>query len=170
MQTSQYVAVVTETKEGATVKRVVENPGSMKELRVKAKAQRLQLKATNEEVKAAKQTEAQETGRGFKRPQWVEANRMEAVLGDKSVEIDVMLEDSWDVTKEAACEKLGISPEEYRMQIVFGEPADRVIKKKPRPAKVGELNVWDCTLNMVKREKTPPSSSSSSSSSEDSKN
>ena len=168
---TQYLAVVKETEDKSfSMTKVVEEGTSLDELKVKRQAQKMQLSQTNEAYKSAKETakteaEKDEKPRAFKRPALADANQMIAFLGEKQKHLDVMLEDSWKDVKNMACEAFGVGPpENYRMQIIQEMPEDKMVKKKARPAKVGELCVWDCTIRLSNIGGIAPSAESSSSS------
>jgi hypothetical protein len=147
-----------------TMKKVVEDAASVPDLKTKRKAQQLQLQQTKEALKSAKMQSADVTPRAFKRPAWADADRMTVFLDEKQEEIDVTIEDSWNDVKDNACDAFGVTPAGYRMQIIQEMPADKIVKNKARPAKVGELCVWDSVLRLTKETSTSGSSSSSISS------
>ena len=171
------MALVTESEGTTSFQKVENEPQTIKELQTKQKAQKVALKATALDLKKAKtEQSSMQPARGFKRPQWCDAEQMTAVFCGEAKKIDVELADSWQDVKKMACDAFDIDTETHVLNIVFDEPVDRVVKKKPRPARVGELNVWDSVLHLKPREKflgdlnpveNGPDSSSSSSNDSD---
>ena len=75
----KFMALVTESDSGTTIKKIQNEPGTVQETKIKLKAQKLEVKATKQRLKDMKNAEIESSTRGFKRPLWAQANRMPVV-------------------------------------------------------------------------------------------
>ena len=88
---------------------------------------------------------------GYKRPPWAPANRMTVKMGKEVREIDVELSDQWPDVKVMACDAMGVNDKDVKMTISFEMPGDKAGRGGAvRPAQVGDFNVWDGELRLVK--------------------
>ena len=70
----KFMALVTESDSGTTIKKIQNEPGTVQETKIKLKAQKLEVKATKQRLKDMKNAEIESSTRGFKRPLWAQAN------------------------------------------------------------------------------------------------
>ena len=107
-----FKAVVTRGAGGnnETIEELVDEPGSLAELKIKTEQLKVDLKVTKEQVDKMKaDEETKGPARGYKRPQWDAAPKMQVRMGQKRTYIDVELTDAWPDLKELACEALGVA-------------------------------------------------------------
>ena len=126
----KFMALVTESDSGTTIKKIQNEPGTVQETKIKLKAQKLEVKATKQRLKDMKNAEIESSTRGFKRPLWAQANRMTVVMNSKRKEIDVAITDTWADVKSLACEAMEVREADKKMKIVFDMPTTKVVKKR----------------------------------------